>query len=120
VGSITIRERESGDVTILEIEGGFFIGCGDPLCDKVKELIERGRIKVLLDLAQVTYICSAGLGEFVRSYVILKRNRGELKLLRLREDFRDVLRRTTLIDVFEILDDERVAIMSFRSQERPA
>jgi anti-sigma B factor antagonist len=115
-----IGERAIGDVTILDIKGKFLIGCGEPLLDKVKELIESGRIKVLLNLAEVACVDSAGLGESVRSYVLVKRQGGVLKLLRPNERFRSLLHKTKLSDVFEIFDDEGIAVESFESQTHVA
>lgn len=109
-----ITERKSGDVTILEVEGKILLGEGDvQLKRKVDELVERNEIKLLLNLANVPYMDSGGLGEIVRSYTTVKRASGELKLLNATKRISDLLTITKLITVFEIHDDEAAAVKSF-------
>ena len=75
---MTISERKSGDVTILDVEGKILLGEGDvQLKRKIDELIERGETKLLLNLASVPYMDSGGLGEIVRSYTTVKRAGGD-------------------------------------------
>ncbi len=111
---MTITERKSGDVTVLEVEGKILLGEGDvQLKRKIDELIERNETKVLLNLANVPYMDSGGLGEIVRSYTTVKRANGELKLLNATKRISDLLTITKLITVFEIHDDEAAAVKSF-------
>jgi anti-sigma B factor antagonist len=111
---MTITERKSGDVTILDVEGKILLGEGDvQLKRKIDELIERNETKLLLNLANVPYMDSGGLGEIVRSYTTVKRAGGELKLLNATKRISDLLTITKLITVFEIYEDEAAAVKSY-------
>ena len=111
---MTITERKSGDVTILDVEGKILLGEGDvQLKRKIDEVIERKEIKLLLNLANVPYMDSGGLGEIVRSYTTVKRAGGELKLLNATKRISDLLTITKLITVFEIYEEEGEAVKSF-------
>jgi anti-sigma B factor antagonist len=111
---MTITERKVGDVTILDVEGKILLGEGDvQLKRKIDELIERKETKLLLNLANVPYMDSGGLGEIVRSYTTVKRANGELKLLNATKRISDLLTITKLITVFEIFEDEGEAVKSF-------
>ena len=109
-----ITERKSGDVTVLDIEGKILLGEGDvQLKRKIDELVERNEIKVVLNLENVPYMDSGGLGEIVRSYTTATRAGGNLKLLHATKRISDLLTITKLITVFEIFDDEATAVSSF-------
>ncbi|MEY3284793.1 MAG: STAS domain-containing protein [Acidobacteriota bacterium] len=109
-----ITERKSGDVTVLDIEGKILLGEGDvQLKRKIDELVERNEIKVVLNLENVPYMDSGGLGEIVRSYTTATRAGGNLKLLHATKRISDLLMITKLITVFEIFDDEPSAVSSF-------
>jgi anti-sigma B factor antagonist len=111
---MTITERKSGDVTILDVEGKILLGEGDvQLKRKIDELIERKETKLLLNLANVPYMDSGGLGEVVRSYTTVKRAGGDLKLLNATKRISDLLTITKLITVFEIFEDEASAVKSY-------
>jgi anti-sigma B factor antagonist len=111
---MTITERKSGDVTILDVEGKILLGEGDvQLKRKIDELIERKETKLVVNLANVPYMDSGGLGEIVRSYTTVKRAGGELKLLNATKRISDLLTITKLITVFEMHDDEAAAVKSF-------
>ena len=111
---MTITERTRGDVTILDVEGKILLGEGDvQLKRKIDELIERKEIKLVLNLANVPYMDSGGLGEIVRSYTTVKRAGGELKLLHATKRISDLLTITKLITVFEIFEIEEEAVKSF-------
>jgi anti-sigma B factor antagonist len=111
---MTITERKSGDVTVLDVEGKILLGEGDvQLKRKIDELIERQETKVLLNLANVPYMDSGGLGEIVRSYTTVKRAGGDLKLLNATKRISDLLTITKLITVFEIYEDEAAGVKSF-------
>jgi len=111
---MTITERKSGDVTILDVEGKILLGEGDvQLKRKIDELIERAETKLLLNLANVPYMDSGGLGEIVRSYTTVKRAGGDLKLLNATKRISDLLTITKLITVFEIFEDEAAAVKSY-------
>jgi anti-sigma B factor antagonist len=112
--SMTISERKSGDVTILDVEGKILLGEGDvQLKRKIDELIERNEKLLLLNLANVPYMDSGGLGEVVRSYTTVKRAGGDLKLVNATKRISDLLTITKLITVFEVFDDEASAVGSF-------
>jgi len=115
VGSLMkIEERNNGDVTILDLKGKMLIGEGDELLrEKINNLVEGGKKKVLLNLADVPYVDSAGLGEIVRCYTTVSRKDGKLKLLNLTKRIHDLLSITKLLTVFETYDTEEEAIKSF-------
>ena len=109
-----IKERANGGVTILDVDGKILLGEGDvQLKRKIDELIEGGNTKLVLNLANVPYMDSGGLGEIVRSYTTVKRAGGELKLLNATSRISDLLTITKLITVFEIHEDEAAAVASF-------
>ena len=111
---MTINERKSGDVTVLDVDGKILLGEGDvQLKRKIDELIERKETKLVLNLANVPYMDSGGLGEIVRSYTTVKRAGGELKLLNATKRISDLLTITKLITVFEVFETEADAIKSF-------
>lgn len=111
---MTITERSSDDVTILDVEGKILLGEGDvQLKRKIDELIEGGKTKLVLNLANVPYMDSGGLGEIVRSYTTVKRAGGELKLLNATKRISDLLTITKLITVFEMHEDEAASVASF-------
>jgi anti-sigma B factor antagonist len=111
---MTINERKTGDVTVLDVDGKILLGEGDvQLKRKIDELIERKETKLVLNLANVPYMDSGGLGEIVRSYTTVKRAGGELKLLHATKRISDLLTITKLITVFEVFETEADALKSF-------
>ena len=111
-----IHQRAVGDVTIIDINGKMTLGEGDELLrDKVNSLIQQGQRKLILNLAEVPYIDSAGLGEIVRTYTTVSRQGGSLKLLNLTKRIQDLLLITKLLTVFETFESEEDAIKSFGS-----
>ncbi|MSO45301.1 MAG: anti-sigma factor antagonist [Acidobacteria bacterium] len=111
-----IDERTAGDVTILDVNGKMTLGEGaEALKDKVNSLVHEGRKKLVLNLAAVPYIDSAGLGEIVRTYTTVSRQGGSLKLLNLTKRITDLLSITKLLTVFETYDNEADAVRSFTS-----
>lgn len=111
---MTITERKNGDVTILDVEGKILLGEGDvQLKRKIDELLEKNETKLLVNLANVPYMDSGGLGEIVRSYTTVKRSGGDLKLLNATKRISDLLTITKLITVFEIYEDEAAAVAGF-------
>jgi anti-sigma B factor antagonist len=90
------------------------IGEGDELLrEKVNGLVEGGKTKIILNLAEVPYVDSAGLGEIVRCYTTVSRKDGKLKLLNLTKRIQDLLSITKLLTVFESFDNEEGAVKSF-------
>lgn len=109
-----ITERQVKDVTILDLEGKILIGEGDDaLREAVTRVVDSGKSKVILNLAEVPYVDSAGLGEIVRCYTTVSRKNGRLKLLNLTKKIRDLLSITKLLTVFETFEDEAEAVNSF-------
>jgi anti-sigma B factor antagonist len=112
-----IHERFVGDVTIIDVNGRMTLGEGqEMLRDKVNSLIQQGQKKLVLNLAEVPYIDSAGLGEIVRTYTTVSRQGGALKLLSLTKRIQDLLAITKLLTVFETFDTETDAVGSFGSK----
>jgi anti-sigma B factor antagonist len=111
-----IESRVAGDVILLDLKGKMILGEGDELLkDKVSSLIQQGHRKILLNLAAVPYVDSAGLGEIVRTYTTVSRIGGSLKLLNLTKRVHDLLAITRLLTVFETFDSEDDAVRSFSS-----
>ena len=109
-----IHQRSVGDVTIIDLNGKMTLGEGDELLrDKVNSLVQQGQKKIVLNLAEVPYIDSAGLGEIVRTYTTVSRQGGSLKLLSLTKRIQDLLAITKLLTVFETFDSESEAVKSF-------
>lgn len=109
-----ITERSVGGVTVLDLEGKIVLGEGDEaLAEKVREVVARGDRKVLLNLAGVPYVDSAGLGELVRCHTRLVRAEGNIKLLGLTDRLQDLLQITKLVTVFQTFDSESEAVSSF-------
>ncbi len=109
-----IEERAIGDVMVLDLKGRVTLGEGDELLkDKVNSLINQGQKKLVLNLADVPYIDSAGLGEIVRTYTTVSRQGGSLKLLSLTKRITDLLSITKLLTVFETFESEQDAVKSF-------
>jgi anti-sigma B factor antagonist len=109
-----IVERQVADVTILDLQGKILIGEGDDvLRDAVSRLVDGGKTKILLNLAEVPYVDSAGLGEIVRCYTTVSRKGGRLKLINLTNKIRDLLSITKLLTVFETYETEEQGVKSF-------
>jgi anti-sigma B factor antagonist len=109
-----IVERSVNDVTILDLHGKILIGEGDDaLREAVTKLVDGGKTKILLNLADVPYVDSAGLGEIVRCYTTVSRKNGKLKLVNLTKKIQDLLAITKLLTVFETYDSEEDGVRSF-------
>jgi len=114
-----IDQRATGDVVILDLKGKITLGEGDELLkDKVNSLLNQGHKKIILNLADVPYIDSAGLGEIVRTYTTVSRQGGSLKLLNLTKRITDLLSITKLLTVFETYDNEADAVRSFAASAK--
>jgi anti-sigma B factor antagonist len=109
-----IEERRVGDVVVLDVKGRVTLGEGDEILkDKVNSLLNQGSKKLVLNLADVPYIDSAGLGEIVRTFTTVSRQGGSLKLLNLTKRITDLLAITKLLTVFETFESEAEAVKSF-------
>ena len=110
-----IEERVVDDVTILDLKGKITLGAGDEaLKERVKSLAHQGRRRILLNLADVPYIDSAGLGGVVSTYTTISSQGGQLKLVNLTKRITDLLSITKLLTVFETFDSEDEAVQSFK------
>ena len=115
MAELNIAERQAGDVTVLDMSGKITIGEGSvALRTAIRRLIEEGKKKILLNLAQVGYVDSSGIGELVSSFTTLNREGGQLKLLNLTQKIQDLLAITKLLTVFDTYDDESSALNSFK------
>lgn len=106
--------RDAGPVTVVDLSGRITLGDGSALLRKtIRGLLQDERKKILLNLADVDYIDSSGIGELVSGFTAVKNQSGELKLLQLTKKVRDILQITKLYTVFDIYSDENTAIRSF-------
>ncbi len=113
--ALTIASREVDGVTVVDLSGRITLGEGSvQLRDAIRELISKGQTRILLNLADVNYIDSSGLGELVSAYTTAKNQGATLKLLKLTKKVHDLLQLTKLYTVFDISDDEASAIASFK------
>jgi anti-sigma B factor antagonist len=112
--SMKVKTRQVDGVTILDLSGKITLGEGSvTLRDAVKDLLTKGQNRILLNLADVTYIDSSGIGELVSAFTAVKNSGGELKLLQLTKKVKDLLQITKLYTVFDVQDDEAAAVSSF-------
>ena len=113
--ALTIASRELDGVTVLDLSGRITLGEGSvQLRDAVRGLISKGQKRILLNLADVNYIDSSGLGELVSAFTTAKNQQADVKLLSLTKKVHDLLQLTKLYTVFDIKDDEASAIASFK------
>ena len=106
--------RQVGDVTVIDASGRITLGEGSAsFREKMKELASAGNRKVLINMADITYIDSSGIGELVSGFTTVTNAGGMLKLLNLGKRVKDLLQITKLYTVFETFDDEAAAIRSF-------
>ena len=118
---IKIEERPIGGVTVLDIEGRLTIDqAAEHLKDKINSLISQQRTHIVLNLANVSYIDSGGLGQLVASYGSVMKSGGALKLLNVCSQNHDLLSITRLVMLFETFDSETEAIQSFQRVAPPA
>jgi anti-sigma B factor antagonist len=109
-----IKERVVDGISLLDLSGKIVLGEGDLVVkDRIKGLLADGQRRILLNLADVSYIDSAGLGSLISSYATVKREGGQLKLVNLTKRVQDLLAITKLITVFDTYDDEKEALSSF-------
>lgn len=109
-----IRRQDDG-VIIVDISGKITLGeKGTMLRNTIQDLLDEGHKKVLLNLGDVTYIDSAGLGELISAFTSVRNRGGELKLLNLTKRVNDVLQITKLYTVFDVKDDEAAAVGAFK------
>jgi anti-sigma B factor antagonist len=113
---LKIVESRTGDVTVLRLTGRLELEEGDLVFrDHVNRLIAEGRVKIVLDLSDVTRIDSAGIGMLVSKYLSTQSRGGTIKLLHLTRRSDHLMDITRLVTVFEIFDEEQDALRSFES-----
>ena len=115
MAELDVSERQTGDVTILDLSGEVRIGDSSvALRDSIRNLADKGKTKVLLNLAGVKYIDSTGIGELIANYTTITRQGGQLKLLNLTDRIQNLLVITKLLTVFDSYDNESEALKSFQ------
>ena len=111
---MTTSTRQVGGVTIVDISGRIVLGEESAaLRDLVLDLLSNGHKKILFNLGDVNYIDSSGLGHLVSAFTSVRKQKGELRLLNLTSKVHDLMQITRLYTVFDIMDDEAVAVKSF-------
>ena len=115
MAELEVKERQAGDVTILDLSGSVRMGEGAvSLRDAIRGKIAQGNKKILLNLGAVKNIDSSGIGELIATYTTMSRDGGQLKLLNLTEKIRDLLVITKLLTVFDAYENEAEALNSFK------
>ena len=114
---LQMSERQVGDVTVLDLSGQLVNDQGSQnLKDKINSLIQQARKDIILNLAEISYIDSAGLGQLVSSYTSITKATGGLKLLHVNKRNHDLLSITRLVTLFDTFDTEEEAISSFQQR----
>ena len=112
--SVKLTTRQVGDVAVIDVAGRITLGEGSSvLRDALRDLVSKGQKKVLLNLGEVSYIDSSGIGELVSGFTTVTNSGGALKLLNLNKRVKDLLQITKLYTVFDVHEDEAGAIRSF-------
>jgi anti-sigma B factor antagonist len=112
--SMKIKTRQVDGITIMDCSGRITLGEGSvTLRDSVRDLLSKGSKQILLNLGDVTYIDSSGIGELVSAFTTVRNQGGDLKLLNLTKKVHDLLQITKLYTVFDVKDDEASAVASF-------
>ena len=113
--SFKATAREIRGVTVVDVSGRITLGEGSAMLrEMVRDLMGKGQLKLVLNLGDVTYIDSSGIGELVSGFTTVKNHGGELKLLNLTKKVHDLLQITKLYTVFDVHNDEGTALGSFR------
>jgi anti-sigma B factor antagonist len=112
--SVKLTTRQVGDVVVIDAVGRITLGEGSSTFrDTIRDLAAKGEKKLLLNLAEVSYIDSSGIGELVSAFTTVTNQGAKLKLLGLTKRVRDLLQITKLYTVFEVFEDEATAVRSF-------
>ena len=116
---MNISERTIGDVVVVDVSGKITLGDGGDtiLKDKLRSLVQQGQKKLLLNLADVAYVDSAGLGAIVQSYTTVTNQGGGLKLVNTTKRIKDLLAITKLLTVFDTFDSEAEAVTSYSTAQ---
>jgi anti-sigma B factor antagonist len=112
--SVSLKTRQVGDVSVMDVAGRITLGEGSSaLRDAMRDMVSKNQKKILLNLGEVSYIDSSGIGELVSGFTTVTNSGGQLKLLNLNKRVKDLLQITKLYTVFDVHDDEAGAIRSF-------
>jgi anti-sigma B factor antagonist len=112
--SMKSSTRQINGVTVVDLSGRITLGEGSVMLrDQVRDLLSKGNKKILLNLGEVNYIDSSGIGELVSAFTTVRNQGGDLKLLNLTKKVHDLLQITKLYTVFDVKDDETAAVKSF-------
>jgi anti-sigma B factor antagonist len=112
--SVKLNTRQVGDVSVVDVAGRITLGEGSSaLRDALRDMINKNQKKILLNLGDVNYIDSSGIGELVSGFTTVTNSGGQLKLLNLNKRVKDLLQITKLYTVFDVHEDEAGAIRSF-------
>ena len=115
MAELDVRERQAGDVTIMDLNGSVRMGEGAiALRNAIRSLVDQGKKKILLNLGAVKNIDSSGIGELIANYTTISRDGGQLKLLNLTEKIQNLLVITKLLTVFDSYYNEAEALNSFK------
>ena len=111
---MTLKERRVGDVSILDLKGRLVLDDGDDLLrDRINDLVNEGRLKIVVNLHDVTYVDSCGVGVLIAKYVSVRKKGGDVKLLNLTSRSQRLMEISKLLTVFETFDSEDRALASF-------
>jgi len=114
--NLYIKERQVGDVTVLDLKGRVRVGGATvALHRSFRTLVQEEKLLILLNLAGVTHIDSGGLGELVSSHVTVFNKGGEIKLVQLTETLHDLMSATKLLTIFNVYQNEAEALLSFEN-----
>ena len=117
--SVKLSTRQVGDVSVVDVAGRITLGEGSSaLRDTLRDMVGKSQKKILLNLGEVSYIDSSGIGELVSGFTTVTNSGGQLKLLNLNKRVKDLLQITKLYTVFDIRNDEAVAVQSYRKCSR--
>ena len=112
--SVKLTTRQVGDVTVVDVAGRITLGEGSAtLRDAMRDMVSKNQKKILLNLGEVSYIDSSGIGELVSGFTTVTNSGGALNLLNLNKRVKDLLQITKLYTVFDVHEDEAGAIRSF-------
>jgi len=113
--SVKLTNRQVGDVTVVDAAGRITLGEGaSTFRDAIRDMVAKGNKKLLINLSEVSYIDSSGIGEMVSGFTTMTNSGGQLKLVGLSKRVKDLLQITKLYTVFEAFDDETEAVRSFK------
>lgn len=112
--SVKLNTRQVGDVSVVDVAGRITLGEGSSaLRDTLRDMVTKNHKKILLNLGDVSYIDSSGIGELVSGFTSVTNSGGQLKLLGLNKRVKDLLQITKLYTVFDVHEEESSAIRSF-------